>query len=61
MAYGILATDQRCAALYGYASTVTWTYSLDVLYLSYMTWYSSSTESSGAKRAPLVGYILTAS
>ena len=42
--------SQRRAALYGSASTITWPYSLDVLYLSYMTWYSSSAESSGAKR-----------
>ena len=35
MAYGILATGQRRAALYGSASTITWSYSLDVLYVSY--------------------------
>jgi len=44
--------SQRRAALYGSAAlTITWSYSLDVLYLSYMIWYSSSTESSGAKQA----------
>jgi len=44
-----LASQPR-AVLYGAASTITWSYSLDVLYVSYMTWYPSSAESSGAKR-----------
>ena len=58
--YWPLARERR-AALYGSAAlTITWSYSLDVLYLSYMAWYLSSTESSGAialaerARAPLV-------